>query len=295
MLETGTAEFSPCFSGKGRMLFSGNFPKMHPRDLLEANLSLVERVIARVCMKAHLTGADAEDFASTAHVHLIENDYFVLRQHDPSSSLAGYLAVVLQRLLCDERNRTLGRWRSSAEAKRMGEAGVLLETLLLRDQRPMQEVVPIVTAAARNLTARDIETMAARLPRREARMRATELDETTMATAPAVEQADARVVEEEHRRLAKKTQEALSDAIAALPLEDRTIVKLRFGSAMSVADLARILQLPQRPLYRRIELLLDRLRQALAQAGIDERTATELIGSATDDLDLGLSDRGGRS
>ena len=295
VFDSGTAEFSHCFSGKRGILFSGNFPKMHPRELLEANLSLVERVIARVCMKARLNGADAEDFASTAHLHLIENDYAVLRQHDPSSSLAGYLAVVLQRLLCDERNRTLGRWRSSAEAKRMGEAGVLLETLLLRDQRPMQEVVPIVSARARNLTVRDIEEMAARLPERPARMRPAELDDATIASAPSPEQADARVVENERRQLAHRTQEALRDAIAALPLEDRMIVKLRFGSAMSVADVARILQLPQRPLYRRIDLLLDRLREALAHAGIDERTATDLIGSATDDLDLGLADHGGPS
>lgn len=287
-------QVSDWFDAKRRILFSGNFHLMNPKELLEANLSLVERVIARVCLKAHLTGADAEDFASTARLHLIENDYHVLRQHDPSSSLAAYLAVVLQRLLCDERNRTRGRWRPSAEAKRMGASGVLLETLLLRDRRPLQEVVPIVTSTARHLTARDIEAMAARLPERAPRVHSIELDETTADTTPAAERADARVMEEEHRKLARRTQEVLRDAMAAMPLEDRMIVKLRFGSAMNVADVARILRLEQRPLYRRIELLLDRMRQLLAQAGIDSSIATELIGSATADLDLGLADSGGQ-
>ncbi|MEA2491627.1 MAG: hypothetical protein QOH21_3419 [Acidobacteriota bacterium] len=273
--------------GKERILTSSN-RVMHPKELFEANLSLVGRVIDRVCGRAHLTGADAEDFASTAKLYLIENDYDVLRQHDGQSSLAGYLAVVLQRLMCDERNRTMGRWRASAEAKRMGEAGVLLETLLLRDRRSLQEVVPIVTAADRRLSAADVESMAARLPDRTPRARAQPIDPITEATLAAEDDTAARAIESDRQRLAARTSATLRDALAALPAEDRMIVKLRFGSGMSAADVARILQIPQRPLYRRIELLLGHLRQILGAAGVDEASAAELIGST--ELDLGIRD-----
>lgn len=253
-------------------------------------MPLVERVIARVCAKARLRPADAEDFASVARLHLIDNDYAVLRKHDPSSSLGAYLAVVLQRLLCDERNRTLGRWRPSAEARRMGDTGMLLEMLLVRDQRPLEEAVPIVGNVARELTPFDIEAMAARLPERTPRARPVELDDAIVAMTAADASADERVIEEERRRLAENMQQTLRETIAALPLEERMILKLRFGSSMSVADVARILQIPQRPLYRRIDELLDKLRSALRDAGIDGRSAMELIGSATVDLNTGLGD-----
>ena len=36
---------------------------MHPRELFEANLGTIERVIAIVCRRGGLFGADAEDFA----------------------------------------------------------------------------------------------------------------------------------------------------------------------------------------------------------------------------------------
>src|SRR4051794_10902843 len=41
------------------------------------NLSLVERLIAFVCRKNGITGADAEDFASAAKLKLIEDNYAV--------------------------------------------------------------------------------------------------------------------------------------------------------------------------------------------------------------------------
>jgi RNA polymerase sigma factor (sigma-70 family) len=273
--------------GKERILTSSN-RVMHPKELFEANLSLVERVIDRVCSRAHLVGADREDFASIARIHLIDNDYEVLRQHDGSCSLAGYLAVVLQRLLCDERNRTMGRWRASAEAKRMGEAGVLLETLLLRDHRALQEVVPLVTAADRRLSPRDVESMAARLPERMPRSRPSTIDPVLEATLVANDDAASRAIDSDRQRLAEQTGGVLRETMASFTGEERMIIKLRFGSAMSIADVARILQLPPRPLYRQIELLLERLRQALGAAGIDAASAAELIGST--ELDLGIAD-----
>jgi hypothetical protein len=58
---------------------------------------------------------------------------------------------------------------------------------------------------------------------------------------------------------------------------------------MSLADVARITQLPQRPLYRRLASLLVQLRRALADAGIDRAAAVGLIGqNETNEMDFGL-------
>jgi DNA-directed RNA polymerase specialized sigma24 family protein len=68
------------------------------------------------------------------------------------------------------------------------------------------------------------------------------------------------------------------------------IVRLRFVSGMSVADISRMMRLPQRPLYRRIESALEQLRRALTKAGVDARTAAELIGSSSAEMDFGFAE-----
>jgi RNA polymerase sigma factor (sigma-70 family) len=261
---------------------------MEIEELLRSNLSLVERVVRRVCRRANVVGADVDDFASTVKLALIENDYAVLRAHEGRSSLATYLAVVIQRLLADERNRSLGRWRASAEAQKLGPTAVLLETLLGRDRRALDEAIPIVRAVDPTLTRADLEAIAARLPQRTSRPRAVELDEAETLAAP--DKADARVAAGELHKQSDHAGVAIRNAMASLPLQDRMLIRLRFVSNMDISDIARILQLPQRPMYRRLEQILAMLRRTLAESGIEAGTASDLIGSAVVALDFGLTE-----
>jgi RNA polymerase sigma factor for flagellar operon FliA len=262
---------------------------MHPRTLFEANLSLIERVIAHLCRRNGLTGADAEDFASTAKLALLDDDFAVLRGYEGRSALSTFLAVVLQRLLSSERNRNLGRWRPSAEAKRMGTAAVLLETLMGRDRRPLREVLPVVAAAHPSLSGEEIAALAGRLPERAHRPRPVALDD--LEAEPVAESAaEARVVEGDRQRVAVTAARVLRETLATMPLEERMMVRLRFSAGMNVADVARALRMPQRPLYRRIESVLARLRAALLEAGIDAGAAADLIGTPAADLDLCIAD-----
>jgi tetratricopeptide (TPR) repeat protein len=107
---------------------------MHPRELFVQNLPLIERVIAHVSSKGRLFGADVEDFASAARLALIQNNYTVLSRYDGRAPLAAYLAVVLHRLLGEERNRKDEGWHHGAEAQRTGSASMLMEKLLRRDR-----------------------------------------------------------------------------------------------------------------------------------------------------------------
>lgn len=262
---------------------------MDAAELFRSNLSVVERAARGVCRRARLSDADEEDFVSSAKLALIENDYAILRKYEGRSSLPTYLAVVFQRLLSDERMRALGRWHASREAERMGPAGVLLETLVRRDRRSIAEALPIVQAADPALTRSEIESMAARLPQRPARPRVVEIDEPAAASLAAPERADARALDLEARALRDRTARTVRDTLAALPLEDRMLIRFRFGSSMSIADISRMMRLPQRPLYRRIESLLQRLRAALLAAGLDAGSVTELIGTAAGEMDFGLA------
>lgn len=261
-----------------------------PERLLRDNLGLIERVVDRVCRHAGVRDADADDFASVVKLALIENDYAMLRAWAGRASLATYLTIVVQRLLCDERNRTRGRWEPSAAARRGGEAAILLEALVYRDGRPLEQAIPIVRAIDPSLSRADLEAILEGIPRRVPRPRPLPLDDLDLQTLRAPEQADARMHSQDLARLSAEASRVIRHTLASCSVQDRTIVRLRFGSEMSVADISRMLRLPQRPLYRRLDALLQRLSGALIAAGIDVQTAESLIGSAVQALDFGLTD-----
>jgi RNA polymerase sigma factor (sigma-70 family) len=263
---------------------------MDPRDLLLANLRLVEGVVERVCRRARLHGAEEEDFASHVKLKLVEDDYAILRKYEGRSSLATYLRVVVERLLSDQRMKERGRWHPSAEAVRMGEAGVLLETLVRRDGRSVEAALPVVQAAHPSLGRRDVEAMLDRLPERHRRPRATDLESAPAARLTVVGTPESRVLATESRSLAARAAEAIRQTMESLAVEDRLLLRFRFGSSMSIADISRVLRLPQRPLYRRMEALLRQLREALAAAGVHGDAAADVLETAvSDDLDLGLA------
>ncbi|HEX3577750.1 MAG TPA: sigma-70 family RNA polymerase sigma factor [Thermoanaerobaculia bacterium] len=260
---------------------------MNPSSLFETNLAVIDGVIAMVCRRARLHGADAEDFASSVRIALMENDYAILRQYAGRSSFATYLGVVVQRLLLDQRSRALGRWRPSREAERFGEAGVLLETLLHRDLRTLEESLPIIQRLDGTITRERAAGMAARFPLRITKPRAVDLDEDVPVAGSYA--ADDRVVDADRRRLSAETSRVVRKALAALPDEDAMILRFRFASEMSIADISRMLRLPQRPLYRRLESLIARLRAALAAAGLNAGDVIALVGEAQE-MDFGLAD-----
>lgn len=260
---------------------------MDPGQLFAANLSLVDKVVDGVCRRARLYGADAEDFASAVKLALVEDGYAILRKFEGRSSLSTYLTIVVERLLSDARMHDRGRWHPSAEATRMGAAGLLLETLVRRDRRTLDEALPLVQSIEPKLGRADLEAMLARLPERRARPAPIDLDAIPADALVAREAADAPLLASEARRLSERTAATVRETLAAFEPEERALLKMRFAAGMSIADISRMTRLPQRPLYRRFEDLLARLRKALRLAGITVDDAGDVIAAAAD-LDLGL-------
>ncbi|MDP9191525.1 MAG: sigma-70 family RNA polymerase sigma factor [Acidobacteriota bacterium] len=276
-------------SDRGVGCSAGPFSAMNPRELFESNLSTIDRIVATVCRRARIRGADAEDFASTVRVGLLENDCAILRKYEGRSSLPAYLTVVISRMLSDERIQSRGRWYASNEAERLGPAAVLLETLLRRDRRSMEEALPIVSSAYPEITRAEAERIADRLPLRSPRPRFVELDDAELPPIAAAETADESIIMAEQQRLSQRTARVVRETLASFSLEDRTLVRLHFGSSMSIADVSRMMRLPQRPLYRRLERSLAAFRSALLEAGVDAGSVRELISSAVnEEMDFGL-------
>src|SRR5262245_62099749 len=103
-------------------------PHIPPRVYL-ACLRVIDDIAAQVCRRHRLSSTEAEDFMSEVRLHFIDRDYEVLRKFEGGCSVTTYVTVVIQRLLLDYRNREWGRWRSSAQAKRLGPTAILLERL----------------------------------------------------------------------------------------------------------------------------------------------------------------------
>lgn len=261
---------------------------MHAEELFRSNLALVDRVIAGVCRRAGLRDADAEDFASIAKIALMENDYAILRGYEGRAPLGAFLTVVVQRLLSREWERVRGRWRPSAEAERSGAAAVMLEKLTVRDGRSLDEAIAIVRSVDPSLDRRSARELVERLPQRPARLRLVPLpDDPHRFVAP--DTADSRANESEARRLTERAARVVRETIEALPLADRMLMRFHFGAELSIADTARLLGVPQRPLYRRIEAVLRELRQALEQEGVGQAPVDELISAGGSELfDFGL-------
>lgn len=269
----------------GGLSFLPSF-SMEPRQFLAVNLSLVDKVIDGVCRRARLRGADAEDFASSARLALIEDDYSVLRKYEGRASLATYLAVVFERLLSDARVRQFGRWYPSAEATRMGAAGVLLETLIRRDRRTLDEALPLVLSLDPLATRGDLESMLTRLPERLPRPHAVDF-QALPETLASRETADAALLDADVCRISDRVSRTVRHTLAGFAADDRALVRMRFVAGLSIADIARMTRRPQRPLYRRFEELLDRLRKALRLAGLTVHDVSSVVSSSAE-IDFGL-------
>ena len=237
-------------------------------------LETIERVLAFVGRKNSLP--DADDFGSWAKLKLIENDYSIIRKFE-GRSFPAYISTVIHRLLLDYRIHLWGKWHASAEAKRQGEVAIALEVMLCRDGRSFEEALPALKRIRPDLTGEEVERIAASLPQRAPKARAVELDGVAEhLTVPAESVAD-RPLANERASLWQRISNLVSDFFESLEEDDRAMLRLRFGSGMTVADVSRALQVSQKPLYRQLSRHVTELRKRLEVAGIDWSVAHDLL------------------
>lgn len=264
---------------------------MRGRSLVEDHLPEIERAIGAVCAHAGLRGADAEDFASTVKVALLEDDCAILRKWEGRSTFATWITVVVRRMLVDQR-RAAGRFFPSTAARQKGEAAVMLERLIVRDRRGVDEAIGIVCTAFPECSPRELAALAGTLPERARPPRLVALAEEDVERIESAHTADDRAVALDRARRSRTASRVVREAMQSLPAEDQLILRLRFGRGQSIADIARALGIEQRPLYRRVESTLATLRRALEAEGLDASYVRDLIGGG-ESLDFQLDGKPG--
>jgi RNA polymerase sigma factor for flagellar operon FliA len=208
-----------------------------------------------------MTPEETEDFGSSLKLKLIADDYEVIRAWEGRCSLGGYLTAVVQRAFIDHRNHLWGRWRPSAEAKRLGSLAVQLDTLLNRDGMTLEEAC----ARAAPEERAEMERLAARLP---IRLRRHVGSDDGLERAPSPDGSpEALLIEKERESARERLENALEEAVRQLPAEDRLVLQLRLYDGVSLVDIARSLGRDAKQLYRRWETMLRHLRAALERRG----------------------------
>ena len=249
---------------------------MDPRTLYVAHLDAINRIAESLCRRNGVHGADAEDFASEVRLKLLQDDYAVLRKFRGTSSTTTFLTVVISNMFRDHRIKQWGKWRPSAEAKRRGEAAVLLETAVYRDGRTFAEACTAIEEHGRLRVTRDeLRKMLADLPRRSPRR---VIDDDVTGDIPAADRADGTVLDEERAAHVHAATAAIHRAVARLDAEDALIVRMRFFEGFTLAEVARAIGVEQKPLYPRLRRILDTLGRDLAAEGIRADTLEWLNG-----------------
>jgi RNA polymerase sigma factor (sigma-70 family) len=257
-----------------------------------AHLREIEHILAFVCRRNHLDAHEAEEFGAHTKLKLIDANYAILRKFEGRSLFTTYLTTVIQRLFFQYRVQLWGKWRPSAEAKRMGDKGVTLERLLTRDGYTFAEAVETLTGGPDAVfTLAELEAMFVRLPPRMPRpMLVSDINAADVA-GDGLDPSEL-LFKEEREQTARCAAAALDKAIGALDPEDHIILRMRFASGMKVPDIARALGLDMKKLYKRIEKLLLRLRSALEAAGLHRDAIDDLLTHGDQEVRLRLIDEG---
>jgi len=256
-------------------------------DLFLAQLDTIERAIGYACRHGSMRDEDAEDFASWVKLKLIEKNYAVIRKYERRASFAGFISVVVQRLLLDYRISQWGKWHASAEAKRLGEPAITIEAMLYRDGRTIDDVLPMLMRRWPDLGRETVEAIARRLPSRAPRPRSVDL-ELVKDTLTALDSADE--FETERVDLARRIEMVVRETMSGLERQRRLIFRLRFDGGMSVAEISRVLRIEQKPLYRSLQRTLALLRKRLENAGVNAEDVQDILESRRADLDFGFTE-----
>jgi RNA polymerase sigma factor (sigma-70 family) len=253
------------------------------RTLLEA-LPLVDEVVRFVRRRNGLTVAEADDLRSLVRVRLVEDDYAVIRKFQNRSTLRTYLTVVIQRICLDEWIRQRGKWRPSAEARRLGPVAIHLEQLIGREGLPVDEAIGVLRGRYGGAESPDkLQEIAQRLAVSPSRRFVGE-EALTHLAAPG--SAESSLLQRESKEASQKAAEALGPALAELSGEDRLILKMRFEDAFAIADIAATLRVEAKPLYRRLESILLGLRRRLEMSGVGPEAIETVFASGAPELRL---------
>lgn len=262
--------------------------------LFHEHREVIAQVVESIIRRERLDHHEAEEFRSYVNMRLVESDYALLLKFKGKSSIGTYLATSLGRWLLDHRIHVWGKYHASAEAKRLGEIAVVLETFLHRDGRTPEDALSACRSLDPEVTLPRLEELAARLPPRRRKTRFVDLDAVgprELSVSPDTVVAGTTKLDADRDALSRKMGAILRVAMAAFPPETRLLLQLVFASGMTIAQAARVMNKDQKPLYRTFKRCIATLRGRLEESGISGGDTEEILSGKFAWLDFGLRDK----
>ncbi|MGH9459422.1 MAG: sigma-70 family RNA polymerase sigma factor [Thermoanaerobaculia bacterium] len=246
------------------------------QELYLRHLPRLERIV-RVACRRRPAGIDPEDFESIVKLRFIEDDYAIVRKFHGRSSFSTYMTIVVERMLLDQRMRQWGKWRPSAEARRLGDVAVRLEEMMRRDGLSFEEASKLIAWDLVDVSRRELDRIGTVLATRHGRLKpAGKPPWDSEATVDGTE-VERTAFQRERERVASRVAGTLERAIAGLEPEERLLLKLRYHEELNATDIARTLGISSKVLYRRMSRVLRALRDALEAEGLDKAAAQDLL------------------
>jgi RNA polymerase sigma factor (sigma-70 family) len=224
-----------------------------------SEFALLCKVIDAVSHTSGLRASQEEDFSQWVHLTLLERNYQPLTRFAGRSTLQTYLTVVVRRLLLDWRNAEYGKWRPSRWAHRIGGVAIDLDRLLTRDGHPVDEAIAILQDRAGAPPPAVLRELANRVPRRNRRRN------VPYCEAQRPEDFEDPVQAEEASIARRRLLGLLKNAYRQLSPADRDLLRLRFVRNLPVVTIARLLGVPARRLYARIDRVVLSMRPAITE------------------------------
>jgi RNA polymerase sigma factor for flagellar operon FliA len=227
-------------------------------------------------------------------MRLWEHDYGILRKWRRESKLPTFLAVVLTNLGHEFRNKSGGRWRASAAARRSGRLAIQLERLLhLHGMRLDEAAEWLRSRGETTLSDRELAALRAQLPER-VRPRHVVDDADVLDRLPDEgATADGRLLGQEADAARREAHRALHAALARLTPLEQVVVRMYYLDGQTLADVARALGVEQKPLYRTKDAAVRSLKRYLVEGGMTPETLRGLVDGSLSEPD-GYADTSGR-
>ena len=244
------------------------YDRLNPEALFLEHLGWIDKVAFFSCKSRGMSPEETEDFTAWVRMKLFENDYKILRDFHGGSELKPYLAAVVARQFAAYWRAQRGRWRPSAQAKRLGQLAMELERLVWHDGYTLREAAEKLRTAGRTTDSdAELARLLDKLPHRDP-LRPVEVEPKWLEGISGPSQPDEGVDADEAKARRKQMLDALARAMGHLDEEDQLIFRMHFAEGYTLADVARALGLKQKPLYRRVERLRFRLRKLLESEGV---------------------------
>jgi RNA polymerase sigma factor for flagellar operon FliA len=250
---------------------------MTPEATYLENLRTIERIASFVAHRNHLKPDEATEFVQEVRVRLLDQDYAIIRKYEGRSSFSTYLTTVILRLCQQWRVEQWGKWRPSAEAKRLGDKAIILERLLTRDGYTFDEAIKeLTTPGSSQYTRTELEAIYVRLPLRSPRPMFVP-EEAAPEVFAIHSDADDRVEMDDRKRAARNVVAAFDRLLESMEPEDRLILRLRFWQGLKAPEIAQRLHIEPKKFYKRLDRLVKVMRQALEEAGITKKDVGMLL------------------